>query len=247
MSSKTLRNRYGRATGPQCSKCLKRFRDNGRLRDHKDRVHNENRVDRFECDTCHCRFGYKSDMKRHVRTVHLKERRFFCGDCGQAFFQSSHRNAHVRMMHDNIRSAACFHCGKTFASDGHLMRHTRRVHYKEKYAHPRPCSECAFVAENLSKLRTHFRVSFCAIACNNKAKGWHRATRQVQAAGQLQRGQRLDAVCVPLPWRLLARALMCAASTRPRTCHVAAGAKRAASLLLVDEAEERKHVSCKFM
>ena len=171
MSSKTLRNRYGRATGPQCSKCLKRFYSNRNLREHKDRVHNENRVDRFECDTCHRRFGHKSDMKRHVRTVHLKERRFFCGDCGQAFGRSDARDAHVRMMHDNIRSAACFHCGKTFCKDSDLMRHTRRVHYKEKYAHPRPCSECDFVAEFPSHLRRHFyarhtKIRFrCAFGC----------------------------------------------------------------------------------
>ncbi len=156
MSSKTLRNRYGRATGPQCSKCLKRFRENRNLREHMDRVHNENRVDRFECDTCHRRFSQKSHLTVHVRTVHLKERRFFCGDCGQAFGTGGSRNRHVRMMHDNIRSAACFHCGKTFCSDGALMHHTRRVHYKEKYAHPRPCSECDFVAEFPSKLRAHY-------------------------------------------------------------------------------------------
>ncbi len=184
MSSKTLRNRYGRATGPQCSKCLKRFYGNTELRNHKDRVHNENRVDLFECDTCHRRFGKKSNMMQHIRTVHLKERRFFCGDCGQAFGTGGNRDAHVRMMHDNIRSAACFHCGKTFCSDGALMHHTRRVHYKEKYAHPRPCSECDFVAEFPSKLRTHFRVSFCAIACNNKAKGWNGASAYTARHGK---------------------------------------------------------------
>ena len=156
---------YNRPDGPQCKICLRRFSSNTKLRNHKDRVHNENRVDRFECDTCHRRFGKKSNMMQHIRTVHLKERRFFCGDCGQAFGESGHRNAHVRMMHDNIRSAACFHCGKTFCSDGALMHHTRRVHYKEKYAHPRPCSECAYVADRPSKLRAHYYARHTKIRC----------------------------------------------------------------------------------
>jgi hypothetical protein len=157
--AETLRRKYkfNRPDGPQCKTCLRRFSSNKSLRQHMERIHNrENRVDRFECDTCHRRFSQKSNLTvprahRSFEGAALLLRRL-----RPSVRPERHRDRHVRMMHDNIRSAACFHCGKTFCSDSALMHHTRRVHYKEKYAHPRPCSECDFVAQFPSHLRRHF-------------------------------------------------------------------------------------------
>ena len=166
----TLRSRYGRPDGPQCNICLKRFRENRNLKLHKERIHNPNRRNEHECETCHKMFSARSSMLKHVRTVHLKERRFFCGDCGQAFSEAGNRNKHVRMMHDNIRSAPCFHCGKTYADDSHLMRHVRTVH-EGRILNPRPCPDCDHIASYPSHLRAHriaahTQIRFrCAFGC----------------------------------------------------------------------------------
>ncbi len=117
-----------RATGPQCNICFKHLYGAAELAVHLDRVHNENRVDRWQCDTCHRRFGSKSHLTTHVRTVHLQERRFPCDKCELTFKHYHQLYEHELQVHHKIRSEACRLCGRHFSKRTNLLRHLREVH-----------------------------------------------------------------------------------------------------------------------
>jgi uncharacterized Zn-finger protein len=76
---------FNRDDGPQCDKCLRRFRDNWSLKNHKARIHDGKTSKDFECLKCHKRFSYKHHLTTHNKTVHLKLREHVCEVCGRAF------------------------------------------------------------------------------------------------------------------------------------------------------------------
>ena len=75
---------YNREDGPQCDVCLRRFRDNFNLKQHKARIHEGKTSKDFECPKCHKRFSLKESLKRHDDTVHLKLRDHVCEEIGRA-------------------------------------------------------------------------------------------------------------------------------------------------------------------
>ena len=157
--------------GPQCSICLRRFSENYALRQHIDRIHNPNKTNDHECQRCHKKFGFKSDLNRHVRTVHERERGHDCAECGKSFGEARNRDRHVRSVHQGIRSAPCRICGASFTQDGNLLTHVEQVHEK-RMRHPHRCSECDHVAVlpvnlRVHQIAVHTDVRFaCAFGCD---------------------------------------------------------------------------------
>ena len=59
------------------------------------------------CNICHKTFGMKSDLNRHVKSVHDKIKDFNCDQCDKAFGQNGNLNRHIMIVHSKIKAFKC--------------------------------------------------------------------------------------------------------------------------------------------
>ncbi|XP_059205853.1 zinc finger and SCAN domain-containing protein 12-like [Centropristis striata] len=97
--------------------CLKK--DGGPVRDSRFSAGEK----QFSCSECGKRFGYKCDLKTHMR-LHTGERPFSCSVCEKTFRRSSTLNVHMRV-HTGEKLFSCSVCAKSFAQRVHLKKHMR--------------------------------------------------------------------------------------------------------------------------
>lgn len=115
----------------------------------------------YSCHLCEANFKRRSDMNRHVRVVHEKQRPFQCPQCLQRFGEKSNMQKHVRMVHQNIRGFHCNHCGAKFGQRGNCEAHVRAVHEKRpgKYE----CEQCSKAFTRKSHLLDHYHAEHPSI------------------------------------------------------------------------------------
>ena len=75
---------------------------------------------------CKREFKTKFNLKRHVQTNHLKQRRFQCLFCGKLFSSKQTLAEHV-YIHSGERPFVCLECGAAFRQASQLSVH-RRIH-----------------------------------------------------------------------------------------------------------------------
>lgn len=83
---------------------------------------------KFECELCGFGFGMRSNLKRHVMTVHEDRREWRCDICGAAFGLKQNLGTHVRVKHEKKRPFACEVCGACFGYKQVLQNHRRNIH-----------------------------------------------------------------------------------------------------------------------
>ncbi len=76
------------------------------------------------CPICHRAFQH---VKRHIRDVHLKEKRYSCRQCNATFSQKGTRDRHEIRIHTQQRAYICPHCQKGFKVKWDLTVHMRGV------------------------------------------------------------------------------------------------------------------------
>ena len=106
----------------------------------------------FKCDICDKLFSSKSNLKKHIDTIHLKLNSHNCEECGKTFSQKGNLKYHVNTVHLKIKPYKCDECYKTFSSKQDLKRHKDAVHLKLK---PFKCDECGISFATAGNLRTH--------------------------------------------------------------------------------------------
>ena len=112
----------------------------------------------FDCDfkDCNMAFTTKVTLKRHIKSVHSKEKPYQCSQCLKKFNRKSHLTAHIEdlHMHNKVEPYQCDQCFKKFSQKSHLTRHIGIVHKKEK---PHACSQpgCAEMFGLKLNLRRH--------------------------------------------------------------------------------------------
>ncbi|KAK2195933.1 bifunctional Zinc finger C2H2-type/Zinc finger C2H2 superfamily [Babesia duncani] len=62
----------------------------------------------YNCDSCHVAFTDSSNLRRHQRTCHYKEKPHECKNCGKIFGRSDHLKRHLKR-HDRVVEQ--YHCG----------------------------------------------------------------------------------------------------------------------------------------
>ncbi|KAL2869202.1 putative C2H2 finger domain protein (Ezf) [Aspergillus lucknowensis] len=72
------------ASGLECTVCGARFTRRSNCREHMKK-HDPSRRKLYRCEDCGKTFGRKTDLKRHVDSVHRGIRRFGCEKCGYRF------------------------------------------------------------------------------------------------------------------------------------------------------------------
>lgn len=87
---------------------------------------------RFSCEICGFAFAMRSNLKRHVVTVHEERRGFKCGLCGSAFGLKQNLATHVRVKHEKSRPYGCEVCGQRFGYKQVLQNHQKNIHGRDK-------------------------------------------------------------------------------------------------------------------
>ena len=169
----------------QCDECLKFFRGNRDLNEHKIRMHSD--IKRFKCEVCDHRTNSSQALKRHA-FIHkgYDERPFQCDDCKRRFvFQgevNEHRkhcikvvrtvehprkqcdicftfvtklSEHKLRMHSSLKRFTCEVCGHGLNSKQALERHSF-VH-KSKSERPFGCDNCQTRFASKTELNGHLK------------------------------------------------------------------------------------------
>lgn len=150
----------------QCMVCNRWFAKRYLLNAHQ-KTHAGNKS--FECSLCQKRYTNQSNLDRHIRIFHKKERLHTCTTCHKTFAQLSSLRLH-QSVHVAEREFSCDMCNSKFKSEIHLKLHQKRhmpTEYrpKRKYSPPKKaykppqklcvCNECGKRFTNLALLRSH--------------------------------------------------------------------------------------------
>ncbi|CAB0036978.1 unnamed protein product [Trichogramma brassicae] len=93
----------------------------------------------YTCEKCEKKFGYKSDLVRHQKTVHESRKGYACDNCEKKFGYQWILLLHQKTVHEGRKDFACDNCEKKFGQKVHLLVHQRTVHDGRKdYA----CDRC---------------------------------------------------------------------------------------------------------
>ena len=82
----------------------------------------------FVCSKCGFSFGMRSNLKRHILTVHEDRRTFECPFCISTFGLKQNLTIHIRVKHQKKRPFACDICGNSFGYKQVLQNHRRNIH-----------------------------------------------------------------------------------------------------------------------
>lgn len=112
-------------SGSACPVCNKFFSQRANLITHIARVHENSK--NFFCQICPGKsFVQKHDLNRHVSICHQKN--FECEICFKKFGQKSVLNAHFKTVHQKIQNFGCSKCDLKFGTNSSYKRHFRAKH-----------------------------------------------------------------------------------------------------------------------
>lgn len=115
--------------GPSAGNCL--YVSDGKQRPMKQlrSVSQFSKKKTFSCEQCGFLFGMRSNLKRHVHTVHEDRRTFSCNICNSAFGLKQNLATHIRVKHEKQRPFQCDVCKQSFGYKQVLQNHRRNIHH----------------------------------------------------------------------------------------------------------------------
>lgn len=129
-----------------CDTCGKQFTNRSAYRTHQT-VH---AVRQYLCNECGKLFKDSAAMNRHIRAVHMGDRRHACQQCPRRFITRSLLVQHIRV-HTGERPNLCTQCGRAFRTTTGLRVHEQR-HRGDR---PYKCDQCDRRFTTRSNLRGH--------------------------------------------------------------------------------------------
>lgn len=84
------------------------------------------------CEICNNQFARRSNLYKHLRSVHSTTRQFKCPICDYGFKRQDHLLKHQRSVHSKKRPFVCDLCGTAFAEKYNKQKHLRVIHETER-------------------------------------------------------------------------------------------------------------------
>ena len=110
-----------------------------------EKVHTDAKT--TQCPHCD---KFLTNIKEHIKAVHMKEKNYFCNICDYKTLFKSDLIKHDDLVHRKLKKT-CQECGKQVAN---LPEHVRMVHRKEKNF---KCSYCGYSCAKQSDMKKHSR------------------------------------------------------------------------------------------
>ena len=100
------------------------------------------------CDCCGSRFGFKSELMKHMMT-HLPPL-FACSKCDKKFVYASNLKLHL-MRHAGILNKVCKYCNKGYSTKASLSSHIRSQHFSKLHCEIPNCLDKTGVKNSYKK------------------------------------------------------------------------------------------------
>ena len=81
-----------------------------------------------KCKNCGKHFSSKTNLKKHIHTIHEGHKDYKCDFCNKLFNQESNLKKHVYAIHVGHKGFKCEFCGKLFSQKVNMRRHKQKVH-----------------------------------------------------------------------------------------------------------------------
>ena len=104
---------------------------------------------RYNCNQCNKSFSEKGTLQKHIKSAHEKVR-YNCKKCDKSFSRKTYLKAHIQAEHENVRYN-CDKCEKSFSQKTDLNRHIKSVHENVRYN----CDKCDKRFSQKGKLNRH--------------------------------------------------------------------------------------------
>ena len=95
----------------------------------------QNQDGRIPCLNCHKVFSDICGAKRHFKEQHMNVKKIQCGICQGFFGRRSNLKHHMKNVHlldTKLNSLKCSYCEKSFTKNGNLKRHVINIHKEMK-------------------------------------------------------------------------------------------------------------------
>jgi hypothetical protein len=123
------------------------------------------------CDHCDYSCMQKYLLKRHIKSVHLKQKDFHCDQCDYSCSQKGNLNNHIKAVHLKQKDFHCDHCDYSCSQKGALNKHIKAVHLNPKPKNMSRGEKKVFdVLENLG---LEYKVDFTQEKSFSDLKGYN--------------------------------------------------------------------------
>lgn len=106
---------------------------------------------KFKCQMCNKSFDHKSNLRRHIVSIHDKVKKFKCKLCAQMYRYKWNLKYHVKQ-HKGPKIYTCYKCNKAFALKSNLVKHIK--HHLEDV---NQCKICYEVFQEKETLEEHVK------------------------------------------------------------------------------------------
>ncbi|XP_077295780.1 uncharacterized protein LOC143918007 [Arctopsyche grandis] len=136
----------------KCPQCPVRFSSYYKRVKHLIDVHDDE-AKKYKCKHCSKRYYQSCTLSRHIKAVHLQERRHVCQKCGNSFFDKSGLVEHM-LKHTGIKNFHCEICTKSYGRRFTLTEHMKIHNNVKNYV----CHVCNRAFTQKCTLKGHMKV-----------------------------------------------------------------------------------------
>ena len=86
----------------------------------------------FKCNICEASFPQKQNLNIHIASVHEGKKPFKCNSCDASFVSKHGLTVHIYSVHEFKKPFKCNDCSMSFSLKGNLNRHVTSLHERKQ-------------------------------------------------------------------------------------------------------------------